>query len=105
MKHDKFLPKSVLVDGTYYKGSCRNAEAAVWDAEHNLFWYIRSKFGDHFPEDICHPEDDNGYDLFYPFETTLPTEEEKVDLVSVKKSHRDLLIKRAEWKKKNESRS
>jgi hypothetical protein len=47
-----------------YGGLCRNASVAKWDGE--KFWYIRSKFGKFFIESICHPEDDNGFDLFVP---------------------------------------
>ena len=58
------IPKSKLVKGKKYKGSCRNAGEAVWDGEH--FIYRRFKFGCEFDEKINHFEDDNGYDLFVP---------------------------------------
>ena len=57
------IPKKDLVVGQYYIGRCRNARIARWDGK--VFWYIRVKFGDTFAEKINHPEDDNGYDLFF----------------------------------------
>ena len=60
------VQKKDLVDGAYYQGHCRNAEVARWFAGQNRFTYWRTKFGYIFLEDINHPADDNGYDLFYP---------------------------------------
>ena len=62
------IRKSELKDGVSYKGRCRNASVAVWNAEKGRFTYQRTKFGSTFPEDINHPEDDNGFDLFTPYE-------------------------------------
>lgn len=61
-----YINKSNLIIGRKYKGTCRNAEEAVWTGVH--FIYERCKFGDTYNESINHPEDDNGYDLFYPKE-------------------------------------
>ena len=36
------------------------------NASRQCFVYLRYKFGDYFTEEINHPEDDNGFDLFYP---------------------------------------
>ena len=58
------IPKKDLVDGITYLGTCRNAEEAVWHADRSRFEYIRTKWGSSFPEDIVHPEDDEGYDVF-----------------------------------------
>lgn len=60
------IPKDELVVGQTYKGNCRNSETAVWDG--NVFWYDRYKFGSTYREDINHYEDDDGYDVFVPFE-------------------------------------
>lgn len=73
-----FVRKSDLIDGEYYYGHCRNAKCAKWIAERNVFVYIRTKFGSRFPEDINHPEDDDGFDLFVPFFRCYPTEDELV---------------------------
>jgi hypothetical protein len=62
------IRKSDLKDGKYYLGHCRNSSIAVWHKDKNCFTYQRSKFGHTFPEDINHPEDDNGFDLFTPYE-------------------------------------
>lgn len=99
VKHPPHLPKSELKDGTYYEGSCRNSGIAAWDAEHQLFWYRRYKFGSFFTEDIRHPEDDNGFDLFYPTaECGEPADENRrVDLEKTKVDYRDLLRRRAEF--------
>lgn len=60
------LPKHELNDGVSYLGYCRNATVAVWRAERQAFEYLRTKFGHTFSEDIKHPEDDNGFDIFVP---------------------------------------
>lgn len=70
--------KKDLQDGKYYYGRCRNASVAMWDATNGVFWYIRHKWGSSFKEDIYHPEDDDGFDLFIPTEEVEPTEEEKI---------------------------
>ena len=62
------IRKSDLKNCVSYKGHCRNASVAVWRSDKGVFTYIRSKFGSTFPEDINHPEDDNGFDLFTPYE-------------------------------------
>ena len=67
------IPKKDLVSGRSYIGSCRNANIAEWDGKKQVFYYLRTKFGDTFAESIKHPEDDDGYDIF------VPVEEIKVD--------------------------
>ena len=62
------IPKSELEDGAYYIGVCRNSNIAIWDSKKEKFFYIRRKFDKLFSEPICHPEDDDGYDLFIPYE-------------------------------------
>ena len=61
------IPKSSLIPGKSYLGTCRNSEKAVWDGKE--FEYIRTKFGSSYPERIPHFEDDpgNGSDVFLPF--------------------------------------
>jgi hypothetical protein len=58
------IPKDKLQDGHYYVGRCRNASLARWDAKANCFKHWREKWGRWFIEEINHPEDDNGFDLF-----------------------------------------
>lgn len=60
------ISKKDLVIGKKYKGYCRNASEAIWLGD--KFEYIRTKFGDTFTEKINHFEDDNGFDLFVPYE-------------------------------------
>lgn len=67
-----YIPKSELVHGEYYSGSCRNSSIARWSATRNIFLYMRSKFGDYFVDEIDHPEDNRGYDLFYPTAIAVP---------------------------------
>ena len=62
----QIIPKRELIAGAYYRGHCRNADIARWDAATQQFYYTRYKFGDTFVEAIRHPEDDDGYDLFMP---------------------------------------
>lgn len=58
------LPKSKLIEGETYIGSCRNSDTAVWDGK--KFHYQRTKFGYTYDEPINHFEDDDGYDVFIP---------------------------------------
>lgn len=64
--HYGLILKKDLEDGATYIGDCRNASEAVWHADKQRFTYIRHKFGSSFPEDIVHPEDDEGFDIFCP---------------------------------------
>lgn len=72
------VAKDKLVDGRYYAGDCRNASVAQWRADHGVFVYMRTKFGSTFPEDICHPADDDGFDLFVPLHEVEPKENQKI---------------------------
>ena len=72
------LRKSELEDGKYYYGHCRNACVSKWNAKTERFTYMREKFGSIFPEDINHPEDDNGYDLFTPVAQVEPFDNEVI---------------------------
>ena len=60
------IRKKDLIKNRYYKGDCRNANVALWNGYE--FLYNRYKFGSTFIEDIKHLEDDNGYDLFIPYQ-------------------------------------
>jgi len=65
---EKCVRKKDLVHGEIYLGDCRNASMARWNSDLNIFVYIRSKFGSVFVESIRHPEDDDGHDLFWPYQ-------------------------------------
>lgn len=67
------IPKADMAHGTYYKGFCRNARVARWDATNNLFVHWRSKFDDVYLETILHADDGGSWDTFKPFRL-LPTE-------------------------------
>lgn len=72
------IAKADLEDGAVYLGNCRNAvhDLAKWNAEKGMFTYVREKFGRRYHEDIYHPEDDNGFDVFVPtkrVDGSLPT--------------------------------
>ena len=58
------IPKEQLVHGTYYRGRCRNASIARWNANIRVFVHWRTKFGNTFLEEICAPEDENRFDVF-----------------------------------------
>lgn len=60
------LSKSELAHGAYYRGHCRNARLARWNAERNVFVYRRSAAGHTFLEEIPHFEDFRGTDTFVP---------------------------------------
>lgn len=72
------IRKEDLVHGEYYLGSCRNADVARWDGKRQLFRHVRHKFGDSFEEDIPHPEDQDGYDIFVPVMKVEPAPGQKV---------------------------
>lgn len=57
--------KRDLKHGAYYKGNCRNADLARWNDTKQKFVYWRHKYGLRFLEEICHPEDDHVYDVFW----------------------------------------
>jgi hypothetical protein len=69
MKNLEILPtpisKKDLVVGKKYSGICRNTSEAVWNGK--VFEYKRYKFG-FFDDTVNHYEDDDGYDVFVPFE-------------------------------------
>jgi len=76
LREKPFLAKENLEHGKYYKGICRNAEEARWNADEQKFYHWRFKFGHRFVETIKHPEDEKHYDVFYPHELLLtPTKE------------------------------
>jgi hypothetical protein len=58
------ISKEALVDGGYYRGTCRNAEVARWDAASDVFWYWRQKYGHTYLEAIKYPTDDAVFDVF-----------------------------------------
>jgi uncharacterized protein (DUF433 family) len=60
--HDEFtgrpiLPREALKEGHYYKGRCRNATTARWNAQENCFYYWQEKFGRILIETIRFPTD------------------------------------------------
>lgn len=59
-----YISKSELKVGAKYLGTCRNSDEAVWNGK--VFIYNREKFKVFYEESINHPEDDDGFDLFYP---------------------------------------
>ena len=73
------IEKKDLKHGSYYKGVCRNAGEARWNAETQRFYHWRTKFRSTFIEEIFHPEDDNVYDVFRP-DTELPCPTEYIPL-------------------------
>jgi hypothetical protein len=60
------IPKRDLEHDTWYIGTCRNSSEAKWNANIQKFLYLRCKFNESFWEEIEHPEDSRGYDVFKP---------------------------------------
>ena len=58
------IAKKDLQHGKYYRGQCRNAVEARWNADKQVFVHWRTKWGERFLETIKHPEDDAVYDVF-----------------------------------------
>lgn len=73
------IPIDQLEDGGWYRGHCRNAGKARWDAARQVFVYMRTKFMDTFEEDIKPPELDDGFDIFVAVEKININEEIKQD--------------------------
>lgn len=67
------IPKDELVSGKTYIGDCRNATEAIWNGKE--FTYMRTKFGNTYPETINHFQDDDGYDVFVPIKLKLEEED------------------------------
>ena len=62
------IAKKDLKSSRYYIGVCRNSHVAKWNSKEECFHYMRTKFSKTFCETIKHPEDDDGWDLFIPYE-------------------------------------
>lgn len=62
------IPKKDMETFTYYVGSCRNTNVAMWDHNKKKFLHIRNKYGHFFVETIDHFEDvkETGFDGFIP---------------------------------------
>jgi hypothetical protein len=76
-----FIAAVDLVDGHYYRGTCRNTEVARWcqlTESIGKFLYVRRKFGESYIDEIFHPENEKRMDAFYPVEETTPTEDQRV---------------------------
>ena len=58
------IPKSELIVGKTYEGSCRNSSTAVWNGKE--FEYKRYKWGMWEDDSVNHFEDDDGSDVFVP---------------------------------------
>ena len=63
MDYTPKIAKADLVHGAYYQGRCRNATIARWNADDEQFYHWRYKFG-WFVDTICHPEDEQDFDVF-----------------------------------------
>lgn len=71
------IAKGDLKHGAYYRGCCRNAEVARWNADKQKFYHHRTKFNHTFIEDIKCPEDDQVFDVFVA-EEEIPTPEKEI---------------------------
>lgn len=76
------IPREELEDRAYYIGVCRNTQIAQWiespgwpsktelpnknQKRGPCFYHMREKFNSIYVEQINHPANDNGFDLFIP---------------------------------------
>jgi hypothetical protein len=68
------IPKTDLVHGAYYIGTCRNANLARWDGKREVFMHWRWNFNQRFIEEIRCPEDEARWDVFIAeYEVEEPT--------------------------------
>lgn len=72
------LRKKDLEDGAYYRGQARRTTVAMWSAKEDCFLYMRQKFSVRIVSRIRHPENDEGFDLFVPFEKIRPKKQELI---------------------------
>lgn len=79
VKHKLLIDKNDLDVGSIYQGDCRNAEYAYWDGV--KFTYLRSKFGSEFLEEINHPIDDDGFDVFIPQNKVVAVNDQVLSLI------------------------
>lgn len=71
------IPKKELIKNHYYYGKCRGAKVALWNGYE--FIYMKDFWGQSsYREEIFHPEDDNGFDVFIPVKEVTPTDEQRV---------------------------
>ena len=75
----QILGLNEMETGAVYRGTCRNAEYALWNGVR--FLHLRTKFGNTFMESIDHAERDTQYDVFLPFELM---EEDNVAITELK---------------------
>ncbi|MEO8660886.1 MAG: alpha/beta hydrolase [Bryobacteraceae bacterium] len=64
------LSKAQLTHGRYYKGRCRNATIARWNAAEQLFYHWRKKFDRIYIRTVKYPtdEDEPWWDIFFVVE-------------------------------------
>ena len=62
----KLIERSLLQDGSYYVGLCRNATVARWNAKESRFYHWQLECGSLCVETIRHPEDETRFDVFSP---------------------------------------
>jgi hypothetical protein len=76
---DRYIPKIArqdLIHGAYYRGRCRNATEARWNADEGQFYHWRYKFGWRV-DCIKHPEDEKNFDVFV-VEALIATPEKEI---------------------------
>lgn len=61
---DKYIPKDQLIIGTQYTCNARNFTVGTWNGE--AFDYMRTKFGDTFPDTEYHWDDGPPYGTVKP---------------------------------------
>lgn len=75
------IPKKDLIDGQWYIGDHRRCKIAKWDANKNVFVYVREKFGQKYLDTCNHFQDDDGFALFVPIKKA-----EKLEIDNVRKN-------------------
>lgn len=73
---ERCIPKEKLRHGIYYRGKCRANDVARWNAERDCFLVWSFSCGTWCLETIHHPNDEERYDVFTPFEEIPPPEKE-----------------------------
>ena len=62
----EYIPKDKLVEGARYRCDARNFEEGTWNGR--TFDYMRTKFGQTFPDEELHWDDGPPYGTVKPLE-------------------------------------
>jgi len=69
---EDILDKTELLAGKTYFGYCRNASFAIWSGTNFVYLRDGTVRGTYYTEELPHPADDDGTDVFVPLRNLNP---------------------------------